>query len=638
MKQLKLLAFLLIATTAFAQNKLELSSKIETVTVYYDGALVNRVANSHLQSGTTDITLKGITKYADVSNLQVKGEGDFSILKVNPVPNYLREKESKNDMDELQKRNKTIEQKIKDLETDKTVYTAERDLVRANQNIKGDAAVLSVQQLKDMADFFRLRLTEIESKILGIDRDITKLADEKKRNEDQLKSLANYKDDMTYDVVVTVMAKAATDAKISLTYFTDKAGWFASYDLKVANVNDPIKLNLRANVMQNSGEDWNNVKLTLSTGTPSISNDKPLMEPWFLNFSTSVYKRQSAYNPNPTLTEASGMVINSQTGLPLTGASIMIKGTGIGTTTDQEGYFKLTTPKNSNMLIVKYAGFEPMEVWPGVSMDIQLKLAEVDKEVTVTAYRKPLFRRSVGARYNIREVVGTKASGNTEYSYNTSKKKDAATTGTVLVVSQPTTYVYIIDEPYTISSNGKSNAVGIKDYQLDAYYEYYCAPKLDKDAFLTAKVSNWQQFDLIDGETNVYFENTFIGKSLLDLTNSSDTLEVSLGRDRNVVVDLKHTKDYTQKQFLGTNRVDKRAWEIVVKNRKKQEINIVVQDRFPISQNSDITVDNIDLSGAEFEKDSGILTWRMKIATNAEQKVTPQYSVKYPKNKIVYLE
>ena len=83
---------------------------------------------------------------------------------------------------------------------------------------------------------------------------------------------------------------------------------------------------------------------------------------------------------------------------------------------------------------------------------------------------------------------------------------------------------------------------------------------------------------------------------------------------------------------------DKRAWDITVKNKKKQEINLVLQDRFPIPQNNEITVDNVDVAGSDFNKDTGILTWRMKLATGEEKKVSPKYSVKYPKGRVVYLE
>jgi hypothetical protein len=631
MKRIHLIILLLLPTMVWAQNKQELTSKIDRVTVYYDGAQVTRTAKAQLQSGVTELTLKGITKFADVGNLQVKGEGSFTILKVSPVPNYLREKESKEDIAKLEKRNKEIDEKMKDLNTDRGVYTVERGLITSNQNIKGTDAVLTMVQLKDMADFFRTRIGEIDGKILTIDREVLKLNEERTKNMNQLNALANFKNDMTYDVTVTVTAKAATSATVSLSYNTNKAGWFASYDVVVNSVSEPLNLNLRANVMQTSGEDWKDVKLTLSTGSPSINNNKPELKPWYLNFNTAVYKPSKGYNPNPTLTEASGKLYDASTGEPLVGATVMIKGTGIGTATDLDGNFRLALPPNSDILVVKYIGYNDVEMWPSVNMNIALQPSTQTLDAVVVTGQS---RRTVSE--SISYAPGVVAKG---------KKYDADDKGylagnnaTTTVVAQPTTYVFVIDEPYTIISNGKPNGVGIKDYELPAYYEYYCAPKLDKDAFLTAQITGWEKFELIDGEANVYFENTYIGKSLIDLTNTDDTLQVSLGRDKNVVVDLVKTKEFTQRQVLGSNRIDKRAWEITVKNKKKQEINLVLQDRFPIPQNNEITVDNVDVAGSDFNKDTGILTWRMKLATGEEKKVSPKYSVKYPKGRVIYLE
>lgn len=624
MRTIKLFILLLLPALAWAQNKQDLTSKIDRVTVYYDGAQVTRTTKAQLQAGVTELTLKGITKFADVGNIQVKGEGNFTILKVSPMPNYLREKESKSDIAQLEKRNKEIDEKVKDLSTDRGVYIMERDLLRANQSIKGNDAVLSVTQLKDMADFFRLRMGDIEGRLLGIDREMIKLNEEKAKNVLQLNALANYKNDMTYDIVVTVSAKAATGANLTLSYNTAKAAWYAGYDVKVNNVSEPLNLNLRANVVQTSGEDWKDVKLTLSTGSPSINNSKPELKPWYLNFNQAVYKPNKGYNPNPTLSEASGRVYDATTGEPLFGVTVMVKGTGIGTSTDVNGNFKLTLPPNSDMLVVRYIGYNDAELWPAANMNVAMQQNAMElEEVVITSDRK-----SVSASY-IQSAPGVAISGGKKYKAESYDK--ASNNATTTVVAQPTTYVFVIDEPYTILSNGKANNVGIKDYELPANYEYYCAPKLDKDAFLTAQITGWDKYELIDGEANVYFENTYIGHTLIDLSNTNDTLEVSLGRDKNVQVDVVKTQEFTQRQVLGNNRIDKRAWEITVKNKKKQAINIVIEDRFPISQNSEITVENMDTAGLTTIKIPAYLLGGCAWSRVAKRKCYPDTRLNTPK-------
>lgn len=639
MKILKLLTLLALPVLAMGQTKTELSSKIEQVTVYYDGAQVTRTAKTTLQSGTTELVFKGITKFADVQNLQVKGDGDFTILKIVPIPNFLSEKKSKTETEELNKRIKEIDDKIRDITVDKNVLSTERSLITSNQQMKGTDAVLTAQQLRDMADFFRTRITEIDAKTLDIDRQVAKLSEERNRNVMQLNALANYKDDMNYDITVTVSAKTTTNAALYLRYNTTKAGWYASYDVNVKNVAEPLALNLRANVSQTSGEDWTNVKLTLSTGSPSISNNKPELTPWYLNFGYPTYtKPVYNANPNPTLTGAYGRVVDRATGEPIPFATVSIKGTGVGTATDVNGYFSLALPQNSDMLIIKTIGFKQVEMWPTANMYVAMESEA--KNLGVVVVSESRYTKSADYAVSSIDVIKPNIIENKSKS-RADKANYAYTAGnnaTTNVVAQPTNYIFEIKEPYTIASNGKANTVGIKDYSINANYEYYCAPKLDKDAFLTANLTDIFNLELIDGEANVYFENTYVGKTLLDMTNTKDTLSISLGRDKNVVVDLVKTKEFTQRQVLGSNQIDKRAWDITVKNKKKQEIKLVLEDRFPIPTNNEISVDNTDVSGADFNKETGILTWRITLGANAERKVSPKYAVKYPKGQSIYLE
>lgn len=620
-----------------AQNKQEISTKIEAVTVYYQGAVVTRNANKvNIPASKTDLVVKGITAVADLSTLQAGGTGDndFTILNVNPVPNYFREKESRDSIDLLDKRLKLVNEKITDNTNIRNVYLTERNLILANQSIKGTDAVLTVDQLRSMADFFRTRIAEVDNKMLEIDRDVNKLQEDKRKLELQLRALAANANSMTYDIIITVDAPRATSANLFVKYAVVTAGWFANYNVDVKATNKPLDLLLKASVSQTSGEDWKNVNLTLSTGSPSINLNKPTLLPWYLTFNTPAYTRNDGYgsNPNPYLNKARGLVRDAQTGEALPGAMITVKGTGIGAMTDLNGNFEISLPANSPPLIISYIGYTTLEMYGTANntYNLQPSFAQLESVVIMSdgeSTRGTLFKgRNKESKTPDYGYVGDNA--------NYKVKQTATATQT----ATPVNYTYTIKEQYTILSNGKANTVGIKEYTIPAYYEHYCAPKLDKDVFLTALVNDWEQYELIDGEANIYFENTFIGKSLLSLSTTKDTLEISLGRDKNIVVDIVKTKDFTKRQVLGNNQIDRRAYDISIKNKKQTEVNLVLQDRMPIPKNNDITVEYENTAGAEFNKETGILTWRLKLAASQDTKVSPAYSVKYPKNQVIYLE
>ena len=207
------------------------------------------------------------------------------------------------------------------------------------------------------------------------------------------------------------------------------------------------------------------------------------------------------------------------------------------------------------------------------------------------------------------------------------------------VTETQTNFEFEISIPYTILANGKKYDVEVKSYTLPAKYEYYCAPKLDRDAFLLAKITGWEEYKLISGEINLFYEGTYVGKSYLDTRTTKDTLDLSLGRDKNIMVTRIKLKEFSSSKFIGLNKTETIAWEINVKNTKKQAINIVIEDQFPISSNKDIEVERLESSGGTYNEETGKLSWKFKLEPGeSKKKIKVMYSVKYPKNQSVYVD
>jgi uncharacterized protein (TIGR02231 family) len=170
---------------------------------------------------------------------------------------------------------------------------------------------------------------------------------------------------------------------------------------------------------------------------------------------------------------------------------------------------------------------------------------------------------------------------------------------------------------------------------MKADYIYSAAPKLDQDAFLLARATGWEEFNLLPGEANVFFEGTFVAKTFIDPNSTKDTLAISLGRDKRVVVKREKLKDYTSKKFIGSNKRETYAYEISVRNTKAEALKIIVEDQVPVSQNSQIEVTVADVGGAKYNKDTGKLIWELTLQPNETKKVVYKFEVKYPKDKII---
>jgi uncharacterized protein (TIGR02231 family) len=207
----------------------------------------------------------------------------------------------------------------------------------------------------------------------------------------------------------------------------------------------------------------------------------------------------------------------------------------------------------------------------------------------------------------------------------------------VITNYQQTAKSFDLPQPYTIKTGSENFKVELKPLEIPATYEYYVAPKYDKDAFLTAKIVDWEQYDLMAGAMKLYFEDTYLGDSYLNV-NNQDTLSISLGRDKGVVVSRNKMMDFRKKQSLGSNKVDSRSYEIVVRNTKRQAINLTIEDQFPISKAKEIEVDDQEADEAEINKETGKITWKLSLEPNKEKKLKHKFIIKSPKGMVFNLD
>jgi uncharacterized protein (TIGR02231 family) len=208
----------------------------------------------------------------------------------------------------------------------------------------------------------------------------------------------------------------------------------------------------------------------------------------------------------------------------------------------------------------------------------------------------------------------------------------------ILKVENQTSVDFAIDQPYTVISNNQSFSVDMVRYDLPAEYQYYSVPKIQNEAFLLANITNWQQYHLLEGEANIFFENTFVGKTILDARYASDTLEISLGIDKNVQVKREKTSDYSSKKFVGTKKEELREYRISVRNNKADKIKMLVLDQVPVSRIDEIKVELLEKSKAKINDKSGKISWSLELDPSEEINLDLKYSVKYPKNRNLVIE
>ncbi|MBK7504838.1 MAG: mucoidy inhibitor MuiA family protein [Bacteroidetes bacterium] len=615
-----------IVQTSFGQNSsLAVDSKIKNVTVFLSGAQISRTATTPLSKGRNELLFKGISPNIDKESIQLSGEGKFTIVSVAHQYNFLEETNSKEQVKQLMEQSKKYKEQIEDLTIQIDVFKAEEQMLVKNQEIGGSNTGVKASDLKESVDFQRLRMTEVKSKILENNRAITKINLEYNKVLKQINELQAKRYDPLSEIVVVVEAFDATKAEFDLSYFVSSAGWTPSYDLKVEQLNQPINLKYKASVFQSTGEDWNNIKLTLSTGDPQLGGEKPTISSWYLG-QLPPYMVKKEKDANKNIRQVSGLVYDSNTNEPLIGVTVSVVGTSFGTTTDLDGKYTIAIPIGVSQLTFSYVGYT----------DITRNITGNLMNVNMIEDAQILEEIVVSASNNLSGML----EGSTPGLYYSSKVKKLKSEYKSLGIEenyQPTTVSFTIEKNYTILSDGESNSVEIKDVLIPADYQYYCAPAFDKDAFLTAKIIDWESLNLLEGEANLFFEGTYLGKSLINPMINTDTMEISLGRDKGIQITRVKLKDFSKKQFLGSNRIEQRTWEISVRNNKKQPINLILQDQYPISNRKEISVERIENEGAILDEIEGFLTWNLNIMPSTEKKVMFKFLVKYPSNLDIFI-
>jgi len=192
-----------------------------------------------------------------------------------------------------------------------------------------------------------------------------------------------------------------------------------------------------------------------------------------------------------------------------------------------------------------------------------------------------------------------------------------------------------INIPYDIPSDGKTYNVEMQRSNVPATFQYLAIPKLDKDAFLIADITDWQQYNLLAGESNTYYQGTFVGKAFIDPANTDDTLSLSLGRDPSIVITRDRIKDYCKTTSLMGKKKTTKGFEIVIRNNKSKAIQITVQDQVPLSTTNEIEVTRDDVSGGKVNEETGEISWEMNINPGETKTLILKYTVKYPKKKII---
>ncbi|MBC7849519.1 MAG: mucoidy inhibitor MuiA family protein [Chitinophagaceae bacterium] len=593
-----LLAVMLNSSVRAADDKL-VTAVLKEATVYRAGAELVHVARLTLPQGTTEVIIDGISNRVDLNSIQINTGGKVTVMSVEFSTDYLKPVIKSMIVRKLEDSIESVQTELAKVQVQLRTGRELLDLLKSNRQIGGTQTGLSVAELIKMIDYYKLKSLELETEMaaqkmkeLKLNKLIQKI--QQQINEEEQKNTST-----TGKLLLKLLTPMPGTYNFNISYLTPLAFWNAAYDLNIENIQKPVALSYKAKVVQTTGIDWKDVKLTLATSMPAQQGTAPVFQAWFLEYADPIAKMESRLTNS-----IQGTLQSKVAGLEMMSQDKRLSEAVV------VGYLS-TTNTQKPLYVVNgepVSDEEYQNIDPGL-----IKSIEVLKENASSLY---------GARAANGAILITLKDGINDHT--TMNDND-------LNVS------FTIDIPYDVPSNGKEQQVTLKEFTVPAFYKYYAAPKLDKDAYLLAGVADWESLNLLPGEANIMVEGTYIGKTFIDPNSTLDTLTLTLGRDKRVVVKREKLKDFSSVKFLGNFKKQVIAYEITVKNNKKEKTDMILKDQFPISSNKEVEVELVESSNGSVNAELGVVTWKLNLEPGESKKIRVSYSVRYPKDKVLNL-
>ena len=529
----KIFLLLLFPAFMYAQKPVFTTAKVKGATVYFNSAEISQTTSAVLPKGTSEIVIKNVADYLNENTVQIGAPSTVTVLSVQFTNNYISEYEIDENSPLIKKVRDSInlvEKELLKINNAKDSEAKTIELLDKNHQVNGVNSGLSVAELMKMVDYYKAKRTEVSNAYDDLEEKVKKLNVVLSRLKNKLE-INTQKEDKTSKgkLVLQVMNEVAGNVDFSINYLTANANWKPFYDLRANSISAPIEMMYKAQVVQNTGIDWKQVKLTLSSGNPNQNNQAPILSSWFLRYGYDmVYDKDDA---------------------------------------------KMNT---------------------------------------------------------LNEVVIVQG-----YSTNKRAKAEASVSNYTTIQENQLNISFDIDIPYDILSNGKAHSVALKEINLPATYKYYAVPRVEKEAFLLAEISDYSKYNLLQGEANIIFEGMHVGKTFINPNQTSDTLNLSMGRDKKISIKREKVVDKSGTKFLSSKKEQTFTFDITVRNNKKEAVQLLLKDQYPLSSDKEIEIELKESDGAKINTETGILTWDLNLKPNETKKIRISYKVKYPKDKII---
>lgn len=515
---------LILMVSFFKSHEIKKEIDVKQATVFLQGAKVFGSTNVTLQKGRNTVKIINLPNDLDENTYKINLERNTTLLSITPQSNYLKNDELTDVEKKLDDERKKNQRQVNLLNIQIKNLTGEQNIINDNLKVSINDKSTPQEQLIRLTEFYRKRMLEIDNQVFLLTEQKTTLDESIAKINKQFSEEQTHKTQNRKELILEILADNEMNLNLGVSYIVSNAGLIPSYDLRALSTKKPLEIVYKGKIYQKTGQDWNNVKLFVSTYRPSYNQNRPILSPLYV-------AEYTAYNNEDA----------------------------------KVGYMQKAKAEMSNSYQMRAEVAAPSQIPVATVSDNQMNV------------------------------------------------------------------LYELNYNQTILSQEKEQYVILDKKNVESTYRYHVVPKLNNQVFLMAFVKNWQNLNLISGETNIYFEDNYIGKTNITSNYIKDEFPISLGVDERIVVKRTKLEDKTAQKSFNSNKWETESYEISIRNNTKENIELEVLDQIPLSENQKIIVKTLNIGDGDFDTKTGSILWNRKINSGASEKINFSYEVKYSK-------
>jgi hypothetical protein len=616
-----------LSALALPPGQVKVPSHIIAATVYSDRAMVTRVAKVTLAGGIQEVLLDSLPPLLQDQSVRVSASGGARArlveVKVNRVfldtlttarvkPLLQRSRELSYDIRRLNDRLQVLNHQMEFL---KKIDIASQESI--GRELKTQRP--SVEDYRKLLGFF-------DSELSGLITETRKIEDQKLEKQQsydalqkEIREIGGSPERSEKQVTIVFDVSQPGTLEVEASYLLSGAGWTPAYDIRAGSGDSSVSLSYFAFVRQNTGEDWRNVRLTLTTSSPSSGGAPLELYPWYVGAAEQA------------IGAIEGFIRDGSTGEPLTAANLTVVGTPMGVTSDVNGFYRIANLKAGAYEIrARYIGYTSIRAATTVrpftltKLDLALQPSSVETgEVVITADRPEVQKdatRSMSLRGGRLEEAALP------------EAPIPVAVQTTSVSSAVTAASFEIPGETTIPSDNAAHRVAVMVAPLWATFSHSAVPKIQNVVFFKASMQNSTEYPILPGPMSVFLDNSFVATSKLPAVMPGEKFDAFLGVDNGIRVERKLLNRVTEVTGLFT-KSRKVSYEILItaENRKRLAAKLSIKENVPVSQDDRVKVTVLNPKSEEIRPDAGgIITWNLELAPGEKKEVRVQYSVEAP--------